>query len=79
MPFGCQVFRLLAQPRQGQARVDGEVAGSQMYVTDSGGMEVGCDRAQGEMGPGARGLLSSQAAMLPSLLLLQLEQGANFS
>lgn len=69
MPFGCQVFRLLAQPRQGQARVDGEVAVSQMHVTDSGGMrlEVGCDQAQGEMGPGARGLLSSQVAMLPPL------------
>lgn len=61
---GCPVHGPLAA---GTARVDGEVAGSQMHVTDSGGMrlEVGCDRAQGEMGPGARGLLSSQAAMLP--------------
>lgn len=67
MPFGCQVFT--AGPRKG---VDGEVAGSQMHVTDSGGMrlEVGCDQAQGEMGPGAQGLLSSQAAMLPPLPLL---------
>lgn len=36
-------------------------------IAKSGGMrlEVEYDRARGEMGPGARGLLCSQAAMLP--------------
>ena len=58
---GCPCFcPLLGSGGRGECRLPSCIA-------KSGGMrlEVEYDRARGEMGPGARGLLCSQAAMLP--------------